>query len=364
MKTRRVSGCAQLIAVVAVGMLLPGLLLSEPVIKSESLPRLPAPVSNNSVAVIQTKDGPQLFSFLGLGAGKTWRDTLASAMTLQPGNDEWTSLNDVPGPEGRLASTAAAVGDSVFVFGGYTVAADQSEKSIETVHELNVSTGGYRLRAPMPVPVDDSVAMVYANRYIYLVSGWHDTANVNLVQVFDTRDNHWFQATMYPGAPVFGQSGGIAGNRMVVCDGVKIVVDETEQRRFAASPECFHGRIHEDEINRITWQKLPHHSGTALYRAAAAGTLQNGGEVVFAGGSDNPYNYNGIGYDGEPSSPSARVFAWSFEKNQWLNYGVLDVPTMDHRALLTTNDGFIIVGGMRAGQKVSAGVLRFKLPSP
>ena len=150
----------------------------------------------------------------------------------------------------------------------------------------------------MPVPVDDSVALVYANRYIYLVSGWHDTANVNLVQVFDAEDNRWFQATMYPGAPVFGQSGGIADNKMVVCDGVKIVVDETEQRSFAASPECFYGRIHKDEITRITWQKLPHHSGTALYRAAAAGAMRNGGEIVFAGGSDNPYNYNGIGYNG------------------------------------------------------------------
>ena len=343
-------------------MLLPRLVFSDPAIDTESLPSLPAPVSNNSVASVQTKDGLQLFSFLGLGAGKTWRDTLSTAVTLKPGDDSWTKLDDVPGQAGRLASTAATVGTSVFVFGGYTVAEDQSEKSIETVYELNATTGNYRLRTPMPVPVDDSVALVYANRYIYLVSGWHDTANVNLVQVFDAEDNRWFQATMYPGAPVFGQSGGIAGNRMVVCDGVKIVVDETEQRNFSASSECFYGRIHKDEINRITWQKLPQHSGTALYRAAATGAMRNGGEIVFAGGSDNPYNYNGIGYNGEPSSPSARVFAWSFEKNRWLNFGMLDVPTMDHRALLATNDGFIIIGGMRAGQKVSAGVLRFKLP--
>jgi hypothetical protein len=44
------------------------------------------------------------------------------------------------------------------------------------------------------------------------------------------------------------------------------------------------------------------------------------GHVFFAGGSVNPYNFNGIGYDG------------------W----------------------FYIVGGMRKGQEVSAGVFRFK----
>lgn len=27
----------------------------------------------------------------------------------------------------------------------------------------------------MPVPVDDSVALVYRDRYVYLVSGWHET---------------------------------------------------------------------------------------------------------------------------------------------------------------------------------------------
>ncbi len=118
MNPRPVSGCTPFIvfiAILAVCMLLPRLVFSDPAIDTERLPSLPAPVSNNSVASVQTKDGLQLFSFLGLGAGKTWRDTLSTAVTLKPGDDSWTKLDDVPGQAGRLASTAATVGTSVFV---------------------------------------------------------------------------------------------------------------------------------------------------------------------------------------------------------------------------------------------------------
>ena len=42
----------------------------------------------------------------------------------------------------------------------------------------------------MPVPVDDSVALSYKERYIYLISGWHNDGNVNLVQVYDTKKQY------------------------------------------------------------------------------------------------------------------------------------------------------------------------------
>ena len=51
------------------------------------------------------------------------------------------------------------------------------------------------------MPVEDAVLLVYLDRYIYLVSGWHDLGNVNLVQVLDTANGTWQQATPWPGAP-------------------------------------------------------------------------------------------------------------------------------------------------------------------
>jgi N-acetylneuraminic acid mutarotase len=325
-------------------------------------PALPSPVSNNAVASIEIGETSYLFSFNGLGSGKSWRDVGSLAFQYKVGDDAWTSLNDVPGGEGRLATVAVGVGDGVFIFGGYTVAEDGSEKSAPWVHRFDPIARNYEERAPMPVPVDDSVSLLYRNRYIYLVSGWHDTDNVSLVQVYDTETDRWFEATPYPGAAVFGHAGGIIGNRLVIADGTRVVAGETDRRlRFVISDDCYLGSIDEEDPARIDWQALPTHPGVPLYRMASAGTDSGGERVVFAGGSDNPYNYDGVGYNGVPSEPSPRIFAYNLERAEWEEFGSLKVATMDHRALLQVESEFLIVGGMLAGQEVTGHVGSFVL---
>lgn len=71
------------------------------------------------------------------------------------------------------------MGRKVYIFGGYAVAADHSEHSVASVHRLDPAENTYAEVAPMPVPVDDTVALVYRDRYVYLVSGWHETGNAN-----------------------------------------------------------------------------------------------------------------------------------------------------------------------------------------
>jgi hypothetical protein len=211
----------------------------------------------------------------------------------------------------------------------------------------------------MPVPVDDSLALPLGDRYVYLVSGWHDSGNVNLVQVYDVVANAWAQATPFPGRPVFGHAGGIANRTIVVCDGVAIRIDEDERRSYEMTDGCYRGEVDARDPRRIDWFALDPHPGAARYRMAAVGTSRDGGWIVFAGGTDNPYNYNGIGYDGRPSEPRADLFAYSVERAQWHELGPLEVATMDHRALIDSGDGFIIVGGMGRGREVSASVFRF-----
>ena len=82
---------------------------------------------------------------------------------------------------------------------------------------------------------------------------------------------------------------------------------------------------------------------------------------MIAGGSDNPYNYDGVGYNGEPSEPSPRIFAFNLDRDAWEELGALKVATMDHRALLQVGSEFVIVGGMLAGQKVTDRVGAFVL---
>ena len=323
------------------------------------LAALNSPVTNNAVAKIQTPDGPVFFSFMGLEAGKTWRDTSSKAYALFPWESRWLPIASVPGKQGRLAGIAVGVNQSVYVIGGYTVDEDHSEKSVPTVHRYNTKSDTYTTMKPMPIPVDDTVALLYQDRFIYLVSGWHDSGNVNLVQVYDTESGLWFQATPFPGSPVFGHSGGIVKNKMVVCDGVKIAVAKKNPREFVPSNECYLGEIRTDDVTRIDWVQLPPHPGSSRYRMAATGSVEQ--LVVFAGGSTNPYNYDGVGYNGKPSRPSKTVFAFDIHKRRWLPLGDLDIASMDHRGLLESDKGFVIVGGMRGGQQVSAEVLEFSV---
>lgn len=328
----------------------------------EILPALPEPVTNNAVALLPDGQGFQLYSALGLASGKSWRDSSSKAFHFSSHTEQWEQLQSVPGSGGRLAASAVVVAGDVYVFGGYTVAEDGSEKSTPAVYRREHETGQWQWFTAMPVPVEDAVVLVYQDRYVYLVSGWHDLGNVNLVQVLDTSSGQWRQATPYPGAPVFGHSGGIAGARLVICDGVRIEYAGADSpRQFLPAAECWQGTISAENFRRIDWRLVDSHPGQPRYRMAAGGDEQD--RVFFAGGSVNPYNFNGIGYDGEPSEPEAGVFSYNFEQSAWECHGSLPVATMDHRGLPWRDDWFYIIGGMRNDQRVSAEVLRFK-PAP
>jgi hypothetical protein len=329
----------------------------------EVLPSLPQAVSNNAVALLADEEGIHLFSMLGLKTGKTWQDTSSEAMhyvSARGGADgTWRKLESVAGGKGRLAASAVAVGGEVYVFGGYTVAEDGSEQSIPAVYRLQRESGHWQHFSNMPVPVEDSMLLVYRDRYIYLVSGWHDLGNVNLVQVLDTVNKTWQQATPWPGDPVFGHAGGISGRQFVVCDGVKIAYEVgSTGRQFLPSGACWLGEISATNVREIRWQPIEHHPGLPRYRMAAAD--DGAGRVFFAGGSVNPYNFNGIGYNGVPSEPEANVFSYSISHARWECHGALSGASMDHRGLLRHEDWFYIVGGMRKGQEVSDAVFRFQ----
>ena len=173
----------------------------------ECIPSLPTPHANNAVASIEFRNKLHIFSFLGLKSGRTWRDTSREAYMFIEGSKSWVRLPDVPVTEGRLAASAQGIGRFVYLFGGYTVAKDGSEKSTPEVFRFDPQTKKYKRMADMPTPVDDMVTFVFQDRYVYLVSGWHDEGNVDLVQVLDTRTNRWFSATKYPGTTVFGHAG-------------------------------------------------------------------------------------------------------------------------------------------------------------
>lgn len=332
-----------------------------------SNPVLPNPVANNAVASVEVNGRTLFYSFNGLGKGKTYKDIVADVYEYDPLTHQSKVVAKVPGEVGRLASVAVTVNNNIYLFGGYTVDADHNEVSTPEVYRFNPKGYSFEVVTHMPVAVDDSVALVYKNRFIYLISGWHNVGNVSVVQVYDTQSKKWFYATPYPGRPVFGHAGGIIDNKMLIVDGVIVTGVKKLKRQFAVNEESFIGVINPSDFTQINWHKIKQHPGNGRYRMAAgkatvAGGLNQQKEVVlFIGGSENAYNYNGIGYNGIPSEPEESIFYYDFQKNDWNTLTNHKSPTMDHRGFLLFSGDLYLLGGMAKGQTVSSQIRKFNL---
>ena len=153
---------------------------------------------------------------------------------------------------------------------------------------------------------------------------------------------------------MFGHAGAIVGDTIVYVDGA--YSNPAGNPHYIASDECWIGKIQKGDPSKIEWTKLPAHPGAARYRIAAAGSEKDQ-KIYFTGGTDNPYNFNGVGYDGKPSEPSPVTFAFNVKTSKWetVNENTPD-PTMDHRGMVPTKDGLIVVGGMGKGQEVTSKV--------
>lgn len=329
-------------------------------LKWTQVTELPEAISNNAVAAATVDGEAHLYTFLGLKRGKSFRDVSSSAASYNISADVWNQIPSVPDSVGRLASTAEYANGYIYIFGGYTVAEDGSEKSTPEVWKFDPNSNSYEAVDDMLVPVDDAVSLVYDDRYIYLISGWNETNSVSNVQVYDTVDEVWETATPYPGPAVFGHSGGIVGNTMVLSDGV-VLQQEGETRSFIMSAGSVKGEINPEDPTQITWNRIQQHPGAARYRMAAVGVESPSPMIIFLGGTDNPYNYNGIGYNSRPAVPLAGVIAYNVESGEWMDLGVMPEPVMDLRGIAKSEDGYYLIGGMDAEQRVVSGVQKFSI---
>jgi N-acetylneuraminic acid mutarotase len=319
---------------------------------------LPVPLSNNAVASVKSRGSLLLYSMMGIGAKKTWDATSNTAYMLDSESDtgKWAEVRPVPGTIGRLAATAVGAREHVFLFGGYVVDAQGGETTVHDVNAYEPLTDRWFRAEDIPVAVDDSVAGLYRDRYIYLVGGWSNTDAVRDVQVYDAEKNTWSKASPIPGTPVFGHAGAVVGDTIVYVGGA-YKNPALVQPKYLASDECWMGKIDHHDRSKIQWTKLHNHPGTAQYRIAAGGSEKDQ-KIYFSGGTANPYNYNGIGYNGKPSEPSPVTFAFNLRSGKWetINEHTPE-PTMDHRGLMVLPDGLVIVGGMEKAQQVTSRVV-------
>ncbi len=317
-------------------------------------PRLPRPVSNNAVTSVTHAGGSvTLYSFMGIEDPAVTATITPRAYALDwPTDTDWRRIADVPLDEGRarIAASAVTIRGRVFVVGGYSVLDDGTERTDPRLLEYVIEEGRWVERSPPPVEVDDTLAVVRANRWLYLISGWHGPAHDNVldVQVWDIETDQWRACTPMPGpsSGVFGHAGGIVGDTILVIDGVK---RDPETRKFVISDAVFEGAIDPDDPTSITWRERPAHPGVPTYRAANA---SDGRAVRVVGGTSTPYNIDGVGYDGTPAEPLDQMLVWSPDDGWTIT--TTGRATMDHRGLVPVGDAWATVGGMVGPRQATA----------
>lgn len=330
-------------------------------VSAADLPPAPAPISDNAVTSIVVGGTTLVYSFMGLSPEMKWNSVTNASYALNLKYNKWTTVRSAPGP-GRLGAVAASAQQQVFLIGGFVP--DQS--GLEAVipdFSVYDPVGLIWYRGPdMPTPVRDAVAGVAKDRYIYVIGGLSRTGPSNAVQIYDVQGQHWLQATPFPGTPVFGHAGTVAGDAIIYIDGVKKNAPGAKPV-YVISDECWIGRLDKHDPRKIQWSKLPPHPGSPGYRIAAGGSDRDG-KAYFAGGSQSIYDYSAVGIDGKPAEPMANVFAFNLRNNSWETISTKWDATMDHRGLAATPDGLVIVGGMTAGPKVVANTIELPKTAP
>ena len=161
---------------------------------------MPERVSNNAVVAAKVNGQSFVYSFCGIDSTKIWSGIHLKAWRYDVEAKKWESLPEVPDPNGgKIAASANVVNGKIYIIGGYHVASNGSETSSDKVHVFDPVTNAWLPdAAPIPVPIDDQVQVVWRDSLIYVVTGWSNTTNVTEVQIFNPATNEWSAGTPVP----------------------------------------------------------------------------------------------------------------------------------------------------------------------
>ena len=318
----------------------------------KNIPSMPAAVSGNAVASV--RDGLEIFSFMGVGPRKTWDDVTNQVYVLDLGHPKWREGRTVPGVGGRLGASAAGVKDLIVLMGGFVVDSQGVELTVPDVNVYEPGAHRWSRAKDIPVPVDNAAVGEPHGRFIYLIGGRSPNGPVNNVQVYDVAKDSWTQATPFPGTPVFGLAGGIAGESVVVIDGAQ--KGPAGGPRYVACEQAWLGKIDHKDPTKIEWSKLPPHPGPARFAIGGGGSARDH-RIFFSGGTATPHDYKGVAYDGQPTSASEVTFSYDLHAHNWetISENTYD-PRADSRGILITPIGPVVLGGMVKNMAVTARV--------
>lgn len=324
----------------------------------------PEAITNTAVCGARLSNGTEYaYVFGGMDNTKIWSGIHKRCYRYDVNANTWEAIADLDDTQGKIASAASVVKDTVYIMGGYYVASNGNETSSNKVHRYNVNTNTYLSNGTnIPVAIDDHVQAVWRDSLIYVVTGWSNTANVPSVQIYNPSYNSWQVGTPVPNDnfyKAFGASGIIIGDTIWYQGGAKMGTN------FPATSYLRKGVIDPLNPTSITWSYSDLGADCISYRTAClVDFFQN---TFWIGGSKKSYNYNGIAYDGSGAviprdSVVSLIGKVGIDKSIGFSSQSENTIPMDLRGI-AKNFGQggsdcamvnIIIGGMNSNQEVIA----------
>ena len=310
---------------------------------------LPVSVSNNAVCEGFINGVPYVYSFAGIDSTKQYSGIHLQSFRYNTLTEQVDQLPDLPDTLGKIAAAASRVGDTIYISGGYHVFANGSELSSDKMHRYDINNNVFLADgASIPVATDDHVQVVWRDSLIYLITGWHNTANIPDVQIYNPYLDSWQTGTELPNNHFyksFGASGVILGDTIYYFGGAKSIFG------FGIQSELRKGVINPSDPTDITWSFTIPNATINGYRMAATTV---GPTMHWLGGSTVTYNYDGIAYNGSGGvEPSNRDVSANPKSSHWFVDYVTEMP-MDLRGIAEVNDSVkYLAGGMIGGQTVT-----------
>lgn len=309
---------------------------------------IPERVANNAVcgAVINSQE--YVYTFGGIDSSKTHSGIHNRCYKYDVGAANWLALPDLPSSPTRIAAGATVIDSIAYIIGGYHVFANGSEQSSNLVHRLDLNADTFLVNgANLPKATDDHIQCAYKDSLIFIVTGWSQTANIPDVQIYNPALDTWLIGTSVPNTHYyksFGASGTILGDTLYYFGGARM------GNNFPITNLIRKGYINPDSITDIEWTIDTISTSLVGYRMASTKVDD---KLLWIGGSDQTYNYNGIAYQGNvPVEPNNRVLEYWPKNNSW-DTSFHSMINMDLRGIASFNCNLYLVGGMASNQKVS-----------
>ncbi len=315
---------------------------------------MPIAVTNHAIAAVEVDGKDYVYTFGGLGTGKTHQDITLRSFKYDVAANVWSEIAALPDTMGKIAAAASTVGGKIYIVGGYHVFPDGHEKSSAKVHVYDPAIDQFLPDAAnIPIPIDDQVQVVWEDKLIYVISGWSDSLNINKVQIFDPASNQWQMGNDLPLTPefsVFGSTGVCIDDQIYFAGGA----GNRQEGNFPLQTFLRTGSINPDQPTQVTWSSSEKESAR-LYRPGV-GTINN--QPVWIGGAAQSYNYNGIAYVGNAVEPLEAVRFFDPSSGSWVEQEVA-LKVMDLRGSAQIDENSIIIaGGIGPGQVVSNRTVR------